>query len=219
MTTFATFSTKALQCVAGILSGKTPTRSESRANAQKRVERLLDAEADRQRTLENLPSLLRSRGFAEEAAKLEDATGTHEADETLESEPRPEPEPVGVESEEFAAQAMAAAERAMAEAAEAQDALPEPAPAQPRRARKAATPREPKAGPQYPKEGTKARLVLDMMRRDGGVLNSAICEAVGFRCSFAINGRKAAQHYGLVFRQEREGREMRFWLRDREEGE
>jgi len=92
---FRGFSTKALQAVAGILSGKAPTRSEGVASALTRVERLLNAEAEAETTIKNLPGLLRSRGFADEAAGLEDALGVHEYDATLDGgaqEPADEPE-------------------------------------------------------------------------------------------------------------------------------
>lgn len=65
-----------------------------------------------------------------------------------------------------------------------------------------------------PAPGSKLRWVFDQMRLAEGVTNKAICAFTGATGSYAIDGRNMAARFGLVFRQERDGRQMRYWLED-----
>ncbi len=65
------------------------------------------------------------------------------------------------------------------------------------------------AGPRLPRPGSKLRVVLDLMLRDGGALTQEICDAVDIQCSWAINGRKWAEKFGWEFATVRDGRKVR----------
>lgn len=71
MTPFASLSVKDLQGVAHILDGK-PLRkgNETKAEALRRVEKLLQVEDDVELVVNNLPGLLHSHGFGDVSAKL-----------------------------------------------------------------------------------------------------------------------------------------------------
>src|SRR3954447_7988666 len=63
-----------------------------------------------------------------------------------------------------------------------------------------------------PKEGTKARLVFDMMSAPGGATNKALTEATGHVGGWTVDGRMFAKRFGLRFRVVDDGRQKRLCL-------
>lgn len=73
--------------------------------------------------------------------------------------------------------------------------------------------REMKKRAKLPKEGTKTRIMLDMMRRPEGTTRPEIVEAGGIDVSLVGFQREWAERYGLKAETTKEGRQTRYFLR------
>lgn len=216
---FRGFSTRALQAVAGILSGKTPSRSESVASALTRVERLLNADADPENTLRNLPGLLGSRGFADDAASLESAVGAEQPRSEPAGDPEPaaepqEPEPATEDpiatAEANVREAKAELGRILAQVAKAKGALRD-AEAALRQARGGKAPKQTRSGatsPREPGRGPKVGKMIEMLQQPGGVTIDQLVDEFGWKPHTArARLSEPKKIFGARFHSTKEGRE------------
>jgi hypothetical protein len=186
---FAGFNTRDLQAAAFLITGLPVRRNESRANAEHRVVRAMQQEKDARLTLDNLPSLLKSRNHIEAAASLKEALDKMASEQAKPVEIKvSEEEIVDLDGVILAAQAASAAQLDNTQT------------------------QEPKA-PKLPRPGTKSRMVFDMLCRPHGATNDELFKATGINGGWAVDARRYADRLGMAFVKEGAGKGVRLILR------